>query len=143
VEEVTRKLAEKAALFVEYTRKTGLSMNAPKTQLLFLLRAGSVTNTTVEVDGCIIHPGKVIELLGVKYDGRLTTGPHVKALIAAAASWIIGGRCPLQDLMEVRKGGWIDQEKKRRKTFRGICKCDSRPYCQITYLSPTTIFCVR
>jgi hypothetical protein len=34
-EEVARKLAEKAALFVKYTRKMGLSMNAAKTQLLF------------------------------------------------------------------------------------------------------------
>jgi hypothetical protein len=34
-EEVARKLAEKAALFVEYTRGMGLSMNAAKTQLLF------------------------------------------------------------------------------------------------------------
>jgi hypothetical protein len=34
-EEVARKLAEKAALFVEYTRRMGLSMNAAKTQILF------------------------------------------------------------------------------------------------------------
>jgi hypothetical protein len=61
VEEVARKLAEKAALLVEYTRKMGLSMNAAKTQLLFSSRAGNVTNTTVEVDGSIIDD--VIELL--------------------------------------------------------------------------------
>jgi hypothetical protein len=36
-EEVARKLAEKAALFVEYTRRMGLSMNAAKT-LLFTRR---------------------------------------------------------------------------------------------------------
>jgi hypothetical protein len=51
VEEVARKLAEKAALF-EY-------MNAAKTQLHFLSRAGNVSNTTVEVDGSIIHPSNV------------------------------------------------------------------------------------
>jgi hypothetical protein len=34
-EDIARKLTEKAALFVEYTRKMGLSMNASKTQLLF------------------------------------------------------------------------------------------------------------
>jgi hypothetical protein len=61
VEEVARKLEEKAALFVEYTRKMGVSMNAAKTQLLFSSsRAGNVTDTTVEVDGSIIHPGEVI-----------------------------------------------------------------------------------
>jgi hypothetical protein len=74
---------EMAALFVEYTRKMGLSMNAAKTQLLFSSRARNVANTTVEVDRSIIHPGNVIELLGVKYDRRLSTGPHIKALLAA------------------------------------------------------------
>jgi hypothetical protein len=32
---VARKLTDKAALFIEYTRKMGLSMNAAKMQLLF------------------------------------------------------------------------------------------------------------
>jgi hypothetical protein len=81
--EVARKLAEKAAHFVEYTRRMGLSMNAAKTQLLFSSRAGNVANTTVEVDGSVIYPGNVIELLGVKYDRRLSTASHVKALLAA------------------------------------------------------------
>jgi 23S rRNA U2552 (ribose-2'-O)-methylase RlmE/FtsJ len=58
-------------------------MNAAKTQLLFSSRAGNVTITTVEVDESIIHPGDVIELLGVKYDRRLSTGPHTKVLLAA------------------------------------------------------------
>jgi hypothetical protein len=82
-EEVARKLAEKAALFVEYTGRMGLSMNAGKTQLLFLSRAGNVADTTVEEDGSIISPSNVIELLGVKYDRMLSTRPHVKALLAA------------------------------------------------------------
>jgi hypothetical protein len=80
---VSRKLAEKAALFVEYTRKIGLSMNAAKTQLLFSSRAGNVADTTVEVDGSVIYPCGFIEILGVKYDRKLSTAPHVKALLAA------------------------------------------------------------
>jgi hypothetical protein len=80
-EEVVRKLAEKAALFVEYTRRMGLSMNAAKTQLLFSSHAGNVSETTVEVDGNTIHPGNVIELLGVRYDRKLSTTPHIKSLI--------------------------------------------------------------
>jgi hypothetical protein len=75
VEEVARKLPEKVAVFVEYTRKKGLSMNSAKAQLLFWLLA-------VEVDGSINHPGDVIELLGVKYDRRLSTRLHIKALLA-------------------------------------------------------------
>jgi hypothetical protein len=82
-EEVARKLAEKEALFVQYTRRMGLSMNAAKTQLLFLSRAGNVAETTVEVDGNHIHPSDVIELLGAIYDRRLSNTPHVKALLPA------------------------------------------------------------
>jgi hypothetical protein len=61
----------------------GLSMNASKTQLLFSSRAGNVTETPVEVDGSVIHPVDTIELLGVRYDRKLSTTPHIKALLAA------------------------------------------------------------
>jgi hypothetical protein len=47
VEEVVRKLTEKAALFVDYTRSMGLSMNASKTQLLLSANAGNVTDITM------------------------------------------------------------------------------------------------
>jgi hypothetical protein len=83
VEEVVRKLTEKAALFVEYTRSMGLSMNAAKTQLLLSTHAGNVSEVTVEVDGNTILPGNVIELLEVRYDRKLTTTPHVKSSLAA------------------------------------------------------------
>jgi hypothetical protein len=82
-EEVARKLTEKAALFVEYTRKMGLIMNASKTKLLFSSSAGNVTETTVEVDGSVINPVDTIELLGVRYNRKLSTTPHTKALLAA------------------------------------------------------------
>jgi hypothetical protein len=82
-EDVARKLTEKAALFVEYTRKMGLSMNASNTQLLFSSCAGNVTKTPVEVDRSVIHPVDTIELLGVRYDRNLSTKPHIKALLAA------------------------------------------------------------
>jgi hypothetical protein len=65
VGEVVRKLTEKAALFMEYTRSMGLSMNPAKTQLLLSTHASNVSEVTVEVDGNTIHPGNVIELLGV------------------------------------------------------------------------------
>jgi hypothetical protein len=81
-EDVARKLTEKAALFVKYTRKMGLSINASKTQLLFSSRAGNVTETPVKVDGSVIHPVDTIELLGVRYDRKLSTAPHIKDLLA-------------------------------------------------------------
>jgi hypothetical protein len=39
--------------------------------------------TSVEVDGSVIHPVDIIELLGVRYDRKLSTTPHIKALLAA------------------------------------------------------------
>jgi hypothetical protein len=83
VEEVVRKLTEKAALFVDYTRSMGLSMNATKTQLLLSAKAGNVSKVTVEVDGNTILPCNVIELLGVRYDRKLLTTPHVRSMLAA------------------------------------------------------------
>jgi hypothetical protein len=79
----TGSTKEKVALFVQYTRRMGLSMNAAKTQLLFSSHAGNVVETTVEVDGNHIHPGDVIKLLGVRYDRKLLTTPHMKSLLAA------------------------------------------------------------
>jgi hypothetical protein len=61
----------------------GLSMNASKTQLLFSSRAGNVTETPVEVDGRVIHPVDTIELLGVRYNRKLSTTPHMKALLTS------------------------------------------------------------
>jgi hypothetical protein len=83
VEEVVRRLTEKAALFVDYIRSMGLSMNATKTQLLLSAKAGNVSEVTVEVDGNTILPCKLIELLGVRYDRKLTTTPHVRSFLAA------------------------------------------------------------
>jgi hypothetical protein len=42
-----------------------------------------VTETPVEVDGSVIHPVEPIELLGVRYNRKLSTTPHIKALPAA------------------------------------------------------------
>jgi hypothetical protein len=83
VEEVVRKLTEKASLFVDYTRSMGLSKNASKTQLLFSANAGNVADVTVEVDRSTIKPSNNIELLGVGYDRKLSTTPHLRLLLAA------------------------------------------------------------
>jgi hypothetical protein len=83
VEEVAKKLTAKALRFVDYTRSMGLTMNATKTQLLFLTNAGNVADVTLEVDGSTIKPTNTIELLGVCYDRKLSTTPHVRSLLAA------------------------------------------------------------
>jgi hypothetical protein len=83
VEEVVRKLTEKTALFMDYRMSMGLSMNASKTQLLLLANASNVTDVTMEVDGNTITPSSTIELLGVSYDRKQSTAPHVRSLLAA------------------------------------------------------------
>jgi hypothetical protein len=82
VEEVFRKLTEKAALFVDYTRSMGLSMNASKTQLLLSANAGNVADVTMDVDGNTITPSNTIELLGIGYDRKLLMTPHIRSLLA-------------------------------------------------------------
>jgi hypothetical protein len=42
-----------------------------------------VSEVTVEVDGNTIQPGNIIELLGVRYDRKLATTPHIKSLLGA------------------------------------------------------------
>jgi hypothetical protein len=81
-EEVVRKLTEKASRFVD-------SMNASKTQLLFSANAGNVADVTVEVDGSTIKPSNNIELLGVGYDRKLSTTPHIRSLLAAVRPWAL------------------------------------------------------
>jgi hypothetical protein len=82
VEEVVRKLTEKASLFVDYTRSMGLSMDASKTKLLFSANAGKVADVTVEVDRSTIKSSNTIKLLRVSYDRKLLTTPHVRSLLA-------------------------------------------------------------
>jgi hypothetical protein len=74
-------------------------MNASKTQLLFLANGGNTADVVVMVDGNIIKPNVTIELLGVKYDRKPTTAPHVKAMLTAArhcvsvVSWLAFSIC--------------------------------------------------
>jgi hypothetical protein len=78
VVEVVRKLTKKAALFVDYTKSMGLSMNASKTQLLLSANAGNMAKVT-------ISPCSTIKLLGVRYDKKLSMTPHVRLLLAAVS----------------------------------------------------------
>jgi hypothetical protein len=83
VEEVIRKVREKTARFVNNTRSMGLSMNALKTQMLLFSNAGNVADITMMVDGNSISPSNSIKLLGVRYNRKLSTAPHVRSLLAA------------------------------------------------------------
>jgi hypothetical protein len=58
VNEVVRKLTEKAANFADYMRRMGLSMNASKTQLLLSANVGNVANLNMMVYGNTNSPAQ-------------------------------------------------------------------------------------
>ena len=81
-EAVRRTLNEKAQAFVEFAQQNGLSLNANKTQLLLAGRLSNSTrnNFSVEVGQAVIHPSSSLELLGVRFDSKLSPEVHVTAL---------------------------------------------------------------
>jgi hypothetical protein len=58
----------------------GISMNASETQMLFLDNAGNMADVTVMVNKNSDTLSNTIKLLGVNYNHKLTTDPHVKAM---------------------------------------------------------------
>jgi hypothetical protein len=84
VDEVVQKLNALAHNFATYAKGNGLVLNASKTQLLFSASAGNVDDTVVEVDGAKISPANTLELLGVTFDRKFTTAPHMTKVAAAA-----------------------------------------------------------
>jgi hypothetical protein len=59
-------------------------MNASKTQLLVTSNAGPAADLKVVVDGNTISCSETLELLGVTYDRKLSTAPHVGNMAKAA-----------------------------------------------------------
>jgi hypothetical protein len=58
-------------------------MNAEKTQLLLSADAGNVADVTVMVNRNTITSSQNIELMGVKYDCKLSTAPHTRVMLKA------------------------------------------------------------
>jgi hypothetical protein len=85
LEELKNKLENLAARFSAWAKGNGLAMNAGKTQLLVSSNGGrDLSSFSVNVDGKLIKASDTFELLGVKYDRRLTTAPH-DAMVAKAS----------------------------------------------------------
>jgi hypothetical protein len=83
-EAVKSGLELKAAKFAHWAKGNGLAMNAAKTQLLVTSNAGASAGLTVVVEGSNINCSKTLELLGVTYDRKLSTAPHVENMAKAA-----------------------------------------------------------
>jgi hypothetical protein len=83
---VKELLEERAEGFTKFAAGNGLVLNASKTQLLIGGKAKhrDLTTFSVVVDGMLVHPGMELELLGVKFDSKLTTSPHDSSVVASA-----------------------------------------------------------
>jgi hypothetical protein len=76
IQEVVERLEMSAGRVVAFAGGNGLHLNASKTQLMFSHGAGNTEDVGVNVSGSLIKGAAEFELLGVKYDRRLTTAPH-------------------------------------------------------------------
>jgi hypothetical protein len=83
---VGKLLEERADGFTRFAAGNGLVLNASKTQVLIVGKAKhkDLATFTVIVDGTAVNPGKELELLGVKFDAKLTTLPHESSVAASA-----------------------------------------------------------
>ena len=78
--EVLALLTKHAADFTRFASDRGLVLNASKTPWV-----GDKTcqNTSVQVNGVHVAPGRTIELLGVTVDNKLSFSPYTSALVPA------------------------------------------------------------
>jgi hypothetical protein len=79
-------LEVRADAFTMFAAGNGLVLNASKTQLLIGGKAKSkdLADFSVVVDGTTVRPGKELELLGVKFDSKLSTAPHISKVVTSA-----------------------------------------------------------
>jgi hypothetical protein len=82
--ELKVKLDVLASKFTRWAKKNDLVLNASKTQLLVSSSGGSTDGFVVDVDGKEIKANPEFELLGVRYDRKLSTAPHDAAVAKAA-----------------------------------------------------------
>jgi hypothetical protein len=76
VQEVVERLKMSAGRVVVFAGGNGLHLNASKTKLMFSHGAGNTEDVGVNVSGSLIKAAAEFEILGVKYNHRLTTAPH-------------------------------------------------------------------
>jgi hypothetical protein len=77
VDEVVSKLNVLGGKIANYAKGNGLALNAAKAQIMFSTLAGCVEKVTVVVDGTRINQDNTLDLLGVKFDRKFSTAPHM------------------------------------------------------------------
>lgn len=83
-DELKNKLEDLAARFSAWAAGNGLVMNAGKTQLIVSNSSKVPNDFNITVSGKVIKASDEFELLGVRFDRRLSTAPH-DVMVAVAA----------------------------------------------------------
>ena len=83
---VRRTLGERAETFSKFATGNGLILNASKTQLMVggKVRPADLEDFSVQVGTVEVHPSSELELLGIKFDSKLSTSPHHAAMAKSA-----------------------------------------------------------
>ncbi len=99
VEEVKKDLEAISASVAKYMAEHSLVLNRDKTQVL-ISGGGAVSDSSnsILIDGVNVLPDNKIEVLGVRFDCRLTPSPHQEATWAAARSLACASRRLAQHL---------------------------------------------
>ncbi len=83
--EVVRiRLEELANRLAKYSLLNSLSLNAGKTQLMWI--GGGTSPPSTHVGDELVAPSDTLQLLGITFDRRLTVTPHLQALVGIAGS---------------------------------------------------------
>jgi hypothetical protein len=83
-DDVRVALEDKAAKFAVWAKWNGLAMNAAKTQLLVSANAGPAGGLSVCVGENNIVCSNTLELLGIRYDRKMSAAPHVDDMAKSA-----------------------------------------------------------
>jgi hypothetical protein len=83
-DDVRAALEDKAAKFAVWAKWNGLAMNAAKTQLLVSANAGPAGGLSVCVGENNIVCSNTLELLGVRYERKMSAVPHVDDMAKSA-----------------------------------------------------------
>jgi hypothetical protein len=81
--EVKAGLETVSTRFACWAKGNGLHMNPDKTQVLASANVGKTADLSVKVDGKTIAASETLELLGVRFDRKFTTAPHIEHLAGA------------------------------------------------------------
>ncbi len=83
-DKIRSRLQELAARLADYSLSNSLSLNAGKTQVLWI--GGGSSPPSITVGDMMVPPAETLQLLGLQFDRRLTLTPYLQVLAGVAGS---------------------------------------------------------